>query len=61
MVGEIDCREGLLVAVERGVYGSLEEGIIETLKVFRSTITYLIQKKKFRVKHSSSTCSLPVF
>lgn len=50
MAGEIDCREGLLVAVERGVYSSLEEGIKETLKVFRSTINFLIQKKKFRVR-----------
>ena len=52
MVGEIDCREGLLVAVERGIYSSIEEGMTETLRVIRSAITHLIQKKKFRVSLS---------
>jgi tetratricopeptide (TPR) repeat protein len=50
MVGEIDCREGLLVALERGLYSSLEEGIRETLKVFKATITHLVQKKRLRVR-----------
>jgi hypothetical protein len=57
MVGEIDCREGLLVALERGLYPSLEEGIQQTLGVFRAAIAHLIQKKKFRVLSPS----LPLF
>lgn len=49
MIGEIDCREGLVVAVERGIYSSIEEGICATLKVIKGIIINLIQKKKLRV------------
>ncbi|CAE7449251.1 Aste57867_8367, partial [Symbiodinium microadriaticum] len=48
LVGEIDCREGLLVAVERDVYQSVEEGMEATVAIFKGVLTALIKKKKFK-------------
>eukprot|EP01041_Mallomonas_annulata_P001238 gene1238-2405_t len=47
--GEIDCREGLLVAVERDKYGNILEGIEHTVGIFCSVLTSLIEKKKIKV------------
>lgn len=49
VIGEIDCREGILVAVERGVYASVLEGIRATLRVFREVVKDLIRKKGLKV------------
>ena len=48
-IGEIDCREGLLVAIERDKYSSLEQGMTETVKIFCAVINDLIKKRKFKV------------
>jgi len=47
--GEIDCREGILLAVEKGRYESVEEGIRKTLSVFFKKLKALLRSKKFRV------------
>ena len=49
MIGEIDCREGLLVAVERDRYASLIEGIEFTVDIFIAALTKLIAVKKIKV------------
>lgn len=49
LIGEIDCREGILVAVERGVYANVEEGMRATLSVFKQVVQDLIRKKRLRV------------
>jgi len=48
LLGEIDCREGLLLAVERDIYSNLQEGIEHTVKLFLSSLKKIIQRKKFR-------------
>ena len=52
-VGEIDCREGLLMAVERDKYPSIEEGMVATVKIFANVLKDLIKKKKFKVRFHS--------
>ena len=49
MIGEIDCREGIFTAIEKGYYESVEEGIKATVGVFISLLKELIQKKKFKI------------
>jgi hypothetical protein len=48
-VGEIDCREGLLVALERDKYKSLEEGMETVVNIFVLVLQELIKKRKFKV------------
>lgn len=48
LLGEIDCREGLLLAVEKDIYTNIQEGIEHTVKLFISSLKKTIQKKKFR-------------
>ena len=50
MIGEIDCREGLLIAVERDHYASLKEGMERTIDVFIAALVKIIAKKKFNVR-----------
>ena len=49
VMGEIDCREGLLVALERDRYKNLHEGMINTIKIFITNLKTLINKKKIKV------------
>lgn len=49
VLGEIDCREGLLTAVERGIYASLEEGMRKTIAIFVKLLKDLKRSRKFRV------------
>lgn len=52
MMGEIDCREGILIAVERDRYDSVEEGMKSTIDVFKNYLAAsgsLAKKKKFQV------------
>lgn len=49
LIGEIDCREGLLVAMERDLYKSIEEGIDATLAVFKGVLGAVIKNKKVKV------------
>jgi len=47
--GEIDCREGLLVAIERCRYESLEEGVNHTISIYVKKLRELVKQKRFRV------------
>jgi hypothetical protein len=38
LFGEIDCREGILLAVEKGRYEDLEEGITVCVNIFRDAL-----------------------
>ena len=44
--GEIDCREGLLVAVEKGAYSNITEGMRSTLKHFTAILAPLFKQRK---------------
>lgn len=44
--GEIDCREGLLVAVEKDVYRTITEGMRSTLKHFTSILPPLFKQRR---------------
>lgn len=47
VLGEIDCREGLLVCVEKGRYASLEEGAETVIKIFVRCMLNWVEQKKF--------------
>jgi hypothetical protein len=49
LIGEIDCREGILVAVEKGVYKDVQEGMNDTIAVFKQVVRDTIQKKRIKV------------
>ncbi len=48
-MGEIDCREGILQAVERDIYESVEEGIKSTISGFVKVLVQLRSRKSFRI------------
>lgn len=50
MIGEIDCREGLLLAFERDHYTSLKEGMERIIEIFVAALVKIIAKKKFNVR-----------
>eukprot|EP01012_Entosiphon_sulcatum_P035814 TRINITY_DN4552_c0_g1_i1.p2 TRINITY_DN4552_c0_g1~~TRINITY_DN4552_c0_g1_i1.p2 ORF type:complete len:733 (+),score=129.12 TRINITY_DN4552_c0_g1_i1:2499-4697(+) len=43
--GEIDCREGILVAVERGIYADIEEGMRFVIGIYMQVLDELHQRK----------------
>eukprot|EP00667_Euglena_gracilis_P002733 EG_transcript_2737 len=47
--GEIDCREGLLLAVERGIYADLREGMQATINIYLDSLLALQQERQFRL------------
>jgi tetratricopeptide (TPR) repeat protein len=47
LLGEIDCREGLLVCVEKGRYASLEEGVLVVVKLFLGVLDKWQKRKGF--------------
>lgn len=49
VIGEIDCREGILLAVERHKYNSVQEGMIHTVEIFMDVLKRLVSQFKFRV------------
>eukprot|EP00850_Spirogloea_muscicola_P017379 SM000148S01056 [mRNA] locus=s148:298226:303563:- [translate_table: standard] len=52
MFGEIDCREGILVSVEKGRYKAghdVEEGIEVTVDIYIKVLLSLIQKRGFTI------------
>jgi len=49
VLGEIDCREGLLVAVEKDRYPDLETGMRATMAHFLTTLASLVEAKRWRV------------
>jgi hypothetical protein len=48
-IGEIDCREGILVALERDKYKSLEEGMETVINIFIGVLQELAKKRKFKI------------
>ena len=49
IIGEIDCREGILMAVERDMYASVEEGMKSTLTIFAKVLSGMAATKKLRL------------
>merc|ERR1712137_285120 len=49
LFGEIDCREGILVAVEKCRYDSVQEGIDHTIDIFMQVLTEIKQKKNLNI------------
>ena len=47
--GEIDCREGLLLAVEKNRYKNLEEGMMKCISIFVEVVLKLVKEKGFKV------------
>ena len=45
MVGEIDCREGVLRAYEKDLYPSVDDAILKTCEIFRATLKTLISSR----------------
>ncbi|KAK1931054.1 hypothetical protein P3T76_013243 [Phytophthora citrophthora] len=49
LFGEIDCREGILDAVEKCKYETIEEGMIHTIGIFMETLAVVVEKYEFDV------------
>ena len=50
MIGEIDCREGLLVAVEKDIYPSISDGMVTVIGLFIDVLKDLIKSRDFIVR-----------
>jgi len=48
IIGEIDCREGILLAVERDRYASVVEGMKHTVNIFASVLANIISTKRIK-------------
>jgi hypothetical protein len=49
VIGEIDCREGILLAVERHKYDSVQEGMVQTVEIFMDVLKRLVSQFQFKV------------
>jgi len=49
LFGEIDCREGLLISVERCKYKDLEEGICVILDIYMNILGEIVGKYDFKI------------
>lgn len=49
MIGEIDCREGMLVAVDRDKYDNVTTAMKATVALFLQVVVPLIRRRQFRV------------
>ncbi|GAB9475284.1 hypothetical protein Gpo141_00012384 [Globisporangium polare] len=47
LFGEIDCREGILLAVEKCKYESIEEGMEVTIRIFMEALSEAVRKFEF--------------
>lgn len=47
MFGEIDCREGLLLAVEKLKYDSMETAMAVLLDIYTETLLDLVERRHF--------------
>ena len=47
MFGEIDCREGLLLAIEKLKYDNMETAMAVLLDIYVETLLDLVEKRKF--------------
>lgn len=48
VLGEIDCREGLLICVEKGRYETLGQGIAVVVDIFVAALSDWVARKKLR-------------
>ena len=48
-IGEIDCREGILQAVDRDYYDSFDDAAQHTLREFVPVLKDLVARRKFKV------------
>ncbi len=48
VMGEIDCRESLLVCVDKGIYASLAEAMQVTIVNFIDSLRFLCKIKRFK-------------
>ena len=48
-IGEIDCREGFLVALERDYYDSIEEAMNHTIKSFVRNLQTICEHRQLKV------------
>jgi len=49
MLGEIDCREGLLLAVDKLKYDTMEEAMAVLIRVYVRVLLRLIAERRFKV------------
>ena len=49
MFGEIDCREGLLLAIEKLKYDNMEAAMAVLLDIYVETLLDLVEKRKFTI------------
>ncbi|GIL62031.1 hypothetical protein Vafri_16345 [Volvox africanus] len=49
VLGEIDCREGLLLAVQKGKYASVAQGIEATVDIYLDVLRHMILKRRMEV------------
>ncbi|KAL6761279.1 hypothetical protein V8C86DRAFT_3023847 [Haematococcus lacustris] len=49
VLGEIDCREGLLLAVQKCKYGTLDEAMTATIDIYIALLTDLIASREFEI------------
>lgn len=49
MFGEIDCREGLLLAVDKLKYDSMEEAVQVLIDIYSSVLLELIRSRGFEI------------
>jgi hypothetical protein len=48
-IGEIDCREGILLSVERGYYEDFDEAVRSTVALFLPVLKELVTVNRFKV------------
>ena len=58
---EIDCREGILVAVEKDRYKDVDAGIMHVVEIYMAALEELIAKKKFKAFIHPVSQSISVF
>lgn len=58
LLGEIDCREGLLIALERDKFDDLSQAIEATVDIFITVLTNIIHSAKFKVLLCDSGCDI---
>jgi hypothetical protein len=50
-IGEIDCREGILLSVERGYYEDFDEAVRSTVALFLPVLRELVTVNRFKVRN----------
>lgn len=52
LIGEIDCREGFLVALERDYYDSIEDAMNTTIKAFLHNLQQIRETRQLKVRNT---------